>query len=100
MAEKKMPTINVLDAQILEDWEQQELTNRRTRRAIHDTYGPKSPTKKRRKLGGKRRWKNKGEQYKSLEGQMTVKSFNNKQAANDAMKRIVKRQQKLMLPDE
>lgn len=121
----KMPIVSPKDAEILEDWEQTELKHKRTRRAIQDTYrsswstarGAKTKrkldederefrtsnrpfTKKRRALPGKRRWKNKDTQYVKLQGQMTVESFNKKQKADAALKRIYKKQAKLMQPDE
>lgn len=86
-----MKTIDVEDALVLEEMEQTKFRNNRTRRAIHDTYGKKSPTKKRRKLGGKRRWKNKEDQYAELEGRMTAKEFNTRQAGIKALKNIEKK---------
>lgn len=89
-----MKTIDVEDALALEEMEQVHIKNRITRRAIHDTYGKKSPTKKRRKLGGKRKWKNKEAQYAELEGQMTVNEFNARQKGIKALKNIEKKRNK------
>lgn len=108
---KNLPLINLKDAQILEDWEQTELKHQRTRHAIQKTYNSswvskdgrtssRPFTKKRRKLGGKRRWKNKDTQYKSLEGNMAVVGFNKRQEANKAIERIRKRNLKRMLPED
>lgn len=52
------------------------LRNQRTERAISDTYGPKQQTKHRRKLPGKRVWKDKEKQYSKLKTQMLVSNFN------------------------
>lgn len=59
-------TLSVKDALILQEEEDIRLVNGRTRRAIQDTYGKKSPTKKRRKLPGKRSWKDKSVQYQKI----------------------------------
>lgn len=93
-------TIDLKDALELEEIEQMRIRNRNTRRAIHDTYGPKSATKARRKLPGKRHWKNKSEQYKLLEGQMTVKEFNSKSRASKIIERIFKERQAEKLKKE
>jgi hypothetical protein len=55
---------------ILQEEEDIRLLNGRTRRAIQDTYGPKQRTKFRRKLPGKRHWKNKDVVYRKLNRQM------------------------------
>lgn len=73
--------MNLKDALILEEYEQELNKNNRTRRAIYDTYGEKSDTKKRHKLSGKRKWKNKRDNYAVLEGQMKVREFNKKSKA-------------------
>jgi hypothetical protein len=90
-----MKTISKADALALEDWEQEELQQRRTNRAIHDTYGPKQATKFRRKLPGKRKWKNKNQQYKQLTADMTVRRFNKKQKAQRVLAKIYKGRQGL-----
>lgn len=89
---KNEKTISDEEAQILEDWEQGEVRARNTRRAIQDTYGPKQATKFRRKLPGKRKWKNKQKQYAVLEGRMTAQNFNRKQKAMRVLDKIYKRQ--------
>lgn len=89
-----MKTINVEDALALEELEQVAIRNRITRRAIRDTYGKKSATKKRRKLPGKRSWKNKDEQYVEVEGKMVAKEFNARQKAIRALKNIEKHKAK------
>ena len=90
--QRKEDAVTPEEANILELWERDDKTIRRTRHAIHQTYGKKSPTKARRKLPGKRKWKNKEQQYAVLEGQMTVKSFNNKQRAMHVLDDVYKRQ--------
>ena len=85
-----MKTIDIKDAQILEDYEDQQVLNHNTEKAISQTYGPKQPTKARRKLPGKRKWKNKDQQYAALRGQMTAKLFNKKQAAMKVLDRLYK----------
>lgn len=89
---KRDTSITPEEAQILEDWEQGDKIVARTRHAIRQTYGKKSPTKARRKLPGKRHWKNKEEQYAKLEGQMTAQSFNRKQRAMRVLDKVYKRQ--------
>lgn len=89
-SKKKQETIAVQDAMILENYEQVQRTNARTARAIKDTYGPKQPTKFRRKLPGKRKWKNKSLQYAKVSGQMIAKEFNAKQAAMKVLDRLYK----------
>lgn len=90
--ERKEQTVTPEEAHILELWENDDKMFARTRHAIRNTYGRKQPTKARRKLPGKRKWKNKEQQYAVLEGQMTVKSFNNKQRAMHTLDAIYKRQ--------
>ena len=87
-------TIDVADAMALEEMEQVSLRNARTRRAINNTYGVKSPTKKRRKLPGNRKWKDKDAQYVELEGQMAAKEFNARQDGIKALKNIEKQRAK------
>lgn len=89
-----METIDIKDALILEEHEQLVVRHRRTRHAIHDTYGPKQPTKFRRKLPGKRKWKNKTAQYAVLEGQMTKDQFNSTQKFNKTIHKLMKREAK------
>lgn len=86
--------MNVKDALVLEEHEQIMLVNGRTRRAIERTYTEKSSTKKRRKLPGKRSWKNKTTYYAKLEGQMAVKQFNSKKKANDVLEKLFLKRQK------
>lgn len=69
------------DALVLEDYEQEVKKNNRTRKAIYDTYGEEPKRSKRHKLSGKRKWKNKKDQYRTLEGQMLTREFNKKQKA-------------------
>jgi hypothetical protein len=90
--ERKEQVMTEAEAQTLQDWEDQRMINRRTRHAISGTYGPKQPTKARRKLPGKRKWKNKEKQYAVLDGQMTVKEFNLKQKAMRVLDKVYKRQ--------
>lgn len=68
--------VSYKDALELEHYEKMQMRHRNTRRAIEDTYGEKSPTKKRRKLKGKRKWKNKQAAYAPLRGQMMKNEFN------------------------
>lgn len=89
---KRDTSVTPEEAHVLELWERDDKMFARTRHAIHNTYGPKQATKARRKLPGKRKWKNKEAQYAVLEGQMTVKSFNNKQKAMRVLDTIYKRQ--------
>ncbi len=89
-----MKTIDVKDALQLEEYEQLVKLNNRTRRAITDTYGAKSPTKKRRKLPNGRKWKNKERHYAKLQGQMTAKEFNMKQKASKVIEKIFKERAK------
>ena len=87
-------TIDHKDAQILEDLEEQQRLNRITSHAISQTYGPKQPTKFRRKLPGKRKWKNKDAVYASLRGRMTAREFNKRQAAKKVLDRLYKEKMK------
>lgn len=87
-----MKTIEPEDAMVLEEMEQTVLMNQRTRRAIYNTYGRKSATKKRHKLLGKRKWKNKD--YTELEGEMTRKEYNARQNAIRILKKIDKERAK------
>jgi len=89
-----MKTIDVADALALEEMEQIVIRNGRVRRAIRGTYGEKSPTKKRRKLGGKRKWKNKEKEYAELEGRMAVAEYNARQNSIKALKNIEKKRAK------
>lgn len=97
MSEQKL--INIHDAQILEDHEQMEIRHRNTRHAISQTYGAKSPTKKRRKLPNGRRWKDKNKQYSKLQGQMIKDEFNSRTHRDKALARIYKRQEKFRMID-
>lgn len=90
--ERKDTDVTLAEAHVLEMWEKDDKMFARTRHAIRQTYGAKSPTKKRRKLPNGRKWKNKEKQYSVLEGQMTVKSFNNKQRAMHVLDAVYKRQ--------
>lgn len=90
MINRKEKTIDVKDAFILEDFEQVQLVNNRTRHAIHQTYNPKSPTKARRKLPNGRKWKDKSKQYAVLEGQMTARQFNAKTKAMHVLDKLYK----------
>lgn len=101
MSDQKL--INIQDAQILEDDEQLQFRHRRTRHAISQTYGEKSPTKKRRKLVGRngkpRKWKNKQKQYAPVIGEMTKDAFNSRTRRDKALARIYKRQEKFRMID-
>ena len=90
--ERKDTDVTPAEAHVLEMWEKDDKMFARTRHAIHQTYGAKQATKKRRKLPNGRKWKNKEKQYAPLEGQMTVKSFNNKQRAMHVLDAVYKRQ--------
>lgn len=90
--ERKGQVMTEAEAQVLEDWEQHGNMVKRTRHAIHGTYGPKQPTKFRRKLPGKRKWKNKDKQYAELEGRMTAQAFNHRQKAMRVLDKVYKRQ--------
>lgn len=89
-----MKTIDLDDALKLEEMEQTFQKTKRTRRAISDTYGVKSYTKKRHKLKGKRKWKNKQAQYNELEGALTVQEYNARQEGIKALKNIEKKRAK------
>jgi hypothetical protein len=99
-------TIDYTDAARLEQLEQEELRIARTRKAIHQTYEsewldkegknlPRHPTKKRHTLRGHRKWKNKKEQYRALEGNMTMRSFNNRNEQRRIVTKIFKNQKRL-----
>lgn len=90
--QRKEQVMTEAEAQVLQDWEDTRFMNRRTRHAISQTYGPKQPTKARRKLPGKRKWKNKEQRYAVLEGQMVTKEFNLKQQAMRVLDKVYKRQ--------
>lgn len=89
--------MKIKNALILEDYEQELRRQERTNRSINDTYKSewyrkedgkrlkRPPTKKRRKLEGKRKWKNKDEQYGLLRAQMSIRRFNKKRAAMKAV---------------
>jgi hypothetical protein len=84
------------DQQIVDDFADMSRKHYRTSRAIEQTYNTeKRPTKARRKLPGKRKWKNKEKQYAVIRGQMTMESFNGKKVRDKALSRIFKRQKKL-----
>lgn len=89
---KRDRAVKTEEALALEAWEEQRRLNKNTERAISDTYGAKQATKARRKLPGKRKWKNKESQYAKLRGQMAVKQFNLKSKAMKALDAIYKRQ--------
>ena len=90
-----LKTIDIDDALELERLENRSHRRSRTRRAIDDTYGPKQQTKARRKLPGKRRWKNKAKQYEPLRTQMSVDDFNDRKKAEKVLKRVFKKQKKV-----
>lgn len=90
-----MKTIDYTDADKLEQLELEELKIRRTRRAIEDTYGEPKPTKKRHKLSGKRKWKNKKKQYNELSGALTARSWNIRQEQQRIVVKIYKNQKRL-----
>lgn len=88
-------TLSVKDALILQEEEDIRLLNQRTRRAINDTYGPKQRTKFRRKLPGKRHWKNKEVQYRKLNMQMDAKQIAAYERAQEVVaKQNAKKQEK------
>lgn len=87
--------ISVKDAARLEQYEKLKNRQARTRRAIHDTYSEKSPTKKRRKLPGKRKWKNKELQYAVLEGKMQKDEYNERKVVTGILESAYKRKEKL-----
>lgn len=78
------------DALDLEAYEKFEPMARRTERVLDDTYGPKSPTKKRRKLPGKRKWKNKNQQHKMIRAQLARERYNKRSKAQRAFGRMNK----------
>lgn len=88
-------TIDYTDAQKLEDLELEELRIKRTRRAIDDTYGEPSDTKKRHKLSGKRKWKNKKADYNELSGALMARSYNIRTEQRTIVARIYKNRKKL-----
>lgn len=91
-------TLSVKDALILQEEEDIRLLNGRTRRAINDTYGPKQPTKFRRKLPGKRHWKNKEEVYRKLNMQMDERQMQAYKRAQEVItKQNAKKQKKQIL---
>ena len=79
--------LSLQDAMILEEDEQMRFRHRRTRKAIHDTYGEKKATNKRRKLPNGRKWKNKERQYAALEGQMVAAEFNSTQKVQKILRK-------------
>ena len=87
--------LSVKDALILQEEEDIRILNGRTRRAINDTYGPKQRTKFRRKLPGKRSWKNKENQYRKLNMQMDDKQMKAYERAQEVItKQNAKKQKK------
>jgi hypothetical protein len=86
-------TLSVKDALILQEEEDIRLLNGRTRRAISSTYGPKQRTKFRRKLPGKRSWKNKENQYRKLNMQMDDKQQKAFDKAQEVITKVNKRKQ-------
>lgn len=86
--------LSIKDALILQEEEDIRLMNGRTRKAIGDTYGPKSRTKFRRKLPGKRSWKNKENQYRKLNMQMDEKQQKAYERAQEVLAKANKRKQK------
>lgn len=79
--------LSLQDALTLEADEQMRFRHRRTRKAIHDTYGEKKATNKRRKLPNGRKWKNKERQYAELEGQMVAAEFNSTQKVQKVLRK-------------
>lgn len=86
--------LSVKDALILQEEEDIRLLNGRTRKAISDTYGRKQPTKFRRKLPGKRHWKNKDVQYRKLNREMDDKQQKAYEKAQDVLAKHNARKQK------
>lgn len=108
---------DIQDAQVLEDFEQLQMRNRRITHCIEDTYTTEFKskgmtftdkdgysgirisnrpfTKKRRKLVGRngkpRKWKNKEKQYAVLKTGMMVSEFNARGPANEAQQRLLKK---------
>lgn len=89
--------LSVKDALILQEEEDIRLINGRTRRAIQDTYGKKSPTKKRRKLPGKRNWKNKSIAYQKLNMQMDSEQFRAYEKAQKVIEKHNAKKQKAQI---
>ena len=85
--------LSVKDALILQEDEDIRILNHRTRRAINDTYGKKQPTKFRRKLPGKRHWKNKEYQYRKLHIQMNARQAASFEKAQEVYAKINKDKQ-------
>ncbi len=79
--------LSLQDAMTLENDEQMRFRHRRTRAAIHDTYGEKKATNKRRKLPNGRKWKNKHRQYAELEGRMVKDEFNSTQKVQKVLRK-------------
>ncbi len=79
--------LSLQDALTLEADEQMRFRHRRTRKAIHDTYGEKKATNKRRKLPNGRKWKNKEKQYAELEGRMVRDEFNSTQKVQKILRK-------------
>lgn len=79
--------LSLQDALTLEADEQMRFRHRRTRKAIHDTYGEKKATNKRRKLPNGRKWKNKQKQYGELEGRMVRDEFNSTQKVQKILRK-------------
>lgn len=85
--------LSVKDALILQEEEDIRLLNGRTRKAIGDTYGPKQRTKFRRKLPGKRSWKNKENEYRKLNMQMDEKQIKAYERAQEVLAKRNKKKQ-------
>ena len=85
--------LSVKDALILQEEEDIRLLNGRTRKAISDTYGPKQRTKFRRKLPGKRSWKNKENEYRKLNMQMDDTQEKAFKRAQEVLAKVNKRKQ-------
>lgn len=86
--------LSVKDALILQEEEDIRLLNGRTRKAISATYGPKQRTKFRRKLPGKRSWKNKENQYRKLNMQMDEQQQKAYERAQEVLAKHNARKQK------
>lgn len=82
------------DALKLEQIDKMFRRNARIRRAINQTYSEKKPTKKRHKLSGKRKWKNKELQYRQVQADMLVAEYNAKNESRTIIKRMVKKRKK------
>lgn len=85
--------LSVKDALILQEEEDIRILNGRTRKAISDTYGPKQRTKFRRKLPGKRSWKNKENEYRKLNMQMDDKQQKAYERAQEVLAKRNKKKQ-------